>query len=103
MRNTVSLDRARSGAAEVQDRPVAGLTPNELAKVLRVSPDRVRGWIKSGHLGAINTATSLCGRPRFVILPHHLAQFEKSRYGGPTPKPQSRPRRRVQSIDYYPD
>jgi hypothetical protein len=30
--------------------PARGLTPNELAKVLRVSPDRVRQWITAGQL-----------------------------------------------------
>ena len=29
-----------------------GMTPRELARVLRVSPDRVRAWIASGELGA---------------------------------------------------
>jgi hypothetical protein len=79
-----------------------GYTPNELAKVLRVSPDRIRSWIKTGQLGAIDTATTLCRRPRYVILPHLLAEFERRRAAGPPPKPQRR-RRRTALVDYYPD
>jgi excisionase family DNA binding protein len=79
-----------------------GYTPNELARVLRVSPDRIRAWIKAGELGAIDTARHRCGRPRYVILAHHLAEFENRRSVAPPPNP---PRRRKQmaEIDYYPD
>jgi hypothetical protein len=78
-----------------------GWTPNELGQLLRVSPDRVRAWIRAGLLGAINTATHCAGKPRFVILPHHLAAFEHRRACGPAPKPH-RGRRRQLGIDYYP-
>ena len=84
------------------DSRTTGLTPNELARVLRVSPDRVRGWIRSGELAAINTAGTRCGRPRFVVLPHHLAEFEHGRLAADPPKPKAR-RRRTVAIDYYPD
>ena len=79
-----------------------GYTPNELAKLLRVSPDRIRAWIRTGELGAVNVAQHRCGRSRFVVLPHHLAEFERRRAGGPPPK---LPRRRRQTleIDFYPD
>jgi hypothetical protein len=78
-----------------------GVTPRELARILRVSPDRVRGWIASGELGAVNTARTRCGKPRFVVLPHHLAEWERRRQTGPPPKPT---RRRKQSgiVDYFP-
>jgi hypothetical protein len=79
-----------------------GYTPNELARVLRVSPDRVRAWIQSGQLGAVNTASALCGRPRYVVLPHHLAEFERRRAAAPPPKPPRR-RTRTKAVDYYPD
>ena len=81
---------------------VDGYTPNELARLLRVSPDRIRGWIKSGELSAIDTATIRCGRPRYVVLPHHLAEFERRRAASPPPKP-ARRRRRQELVDYYPD
>jgi hypothetical protein len=73
-----------------------------LARVLRVAADRIRHWIKSGELGAIDTAKHRCGRPRYVILPHHLAAFEKRRAGGDPPRP-ARRRKPREERDYYPD
>jgi hypothetical protein len=69
---------------------------------LRVSPDRVRAWIARGELGAINTSEALCGRPRYVILPHHLAAFEQRHQAAPPPKP-ARRKRQQGATDYYPD
>jgi hypothetical protein len=79
-----------------------GLTPNELARLLRVSPDRVRRWIALGQLGAIDVSDRRCGRPRFVILPHHLLDFEKQRSASPPPKT---PRRRKPALraNYFSD
>jgi excisionase family DNA binding protein len=85
-----------------EDTAPRGCTPAELARLLRVSPDRIRAWIKAGELGAIDTARHRCGRPRYVILPHHLKEFEQRRSTAPPPKP-SRRRRRPSVIDYYPD
>jgi hypothetical protein len=79
-----------------------GHTPNELARILRVSPDQVRAWIKSGELGAIDTSRRRCGRPRFVVLPHHLAEWERRRSAAQPPKP-ARRKRPPAVIDYYPD
>ena len=84
------------------DSPDRGLTPRELARLLRVSRDRVRAWIASGELPALNTAPARCGRPRLVILPQHLAEWERSRRAAPQPKPSRRKRRTVE-VDYYPD
>lgn len=78
-----------------------GYTPNELAPLLRVSPDKVRRWIESGELQAVNTATARCGRPRYVVLPEHLEAFTRQRSAA-QPKPTPRRRRRV-AKDYYPD
>jgi excisionase family DNA binding protein len=80
-----------------------GFTPNELAKILRVSADRIRDWIRRGELRALNTATNRCGRPRFVVLPHHLAEFERLHQVSAPPKPIPRRRRRPTVVDYYPD
>jgi hypothetical protein len=82
--------------------PPCGYTPAELARHLRVSPDQIRCWIKSGELGAINTARRRCGRPRYVILPHHLADFSRQRSAA-EPRPSPRRRRRRHVIDFYPD
>lgn len=82
--------------------PTAGYTVRNLAKRYRVSPDKIRGFIRRGELAAINTATALCGKPRWVVMPEALAAFERRRQAGPPPKPQRR-RRRPAMIDYYPD
>jgi hypothetical protein len=79
-----------------------GHTPRELARILRISPDKVRALIRSGELGAINTATARCGKPRFVVLPHHLAEFERGRRISPAAKPPPRPKRRRDVIDFFP-
>jgi excisionase family DNA binding protein len=80
-----------------------GLTPREVAKFLRVSPDRVRQWIQVGELRALNTATSRIGKPRFIILPEHLREFQRRREVSPPPKPVPRTKRRAGVIDFYPD
>jgi excisionase family DNA binding protein len=80
-----------------------GYTPRELARLLRVSADRVRAWIASGELGAINTAPHRCGRPRYVVLPHHLAEWEKRRQVTTAPKPAPRRKHQAEIIDFYPD
>jgi transposase len=82
--------------------PPRGLTVPEVAQRYRVGEDKVRSWIRRGELKAINTATVLCGRPRWVILPNALAAFERSRASTPPPKP-ARRRRQVDVIDYFPD
>jgi hypothetical protein len=82
--------------------PTVGMRPREVGKLLRVGVTKVLGWIKSGKLGAINTASVQCGKPRYVVLPHHLAEFEQRVSAAPPPKPQRR--RRIRPVhDYYPD
>ncbi len=70
-----------------------GLTVADVARKYRVGEDKVRAWIARGELRAINTATVLCGKPRWVIQAADLESFERARLGGPPPKP---PRRRRQ-------
>jgi hypothetical protein len=79
----------------------AGLTVKDVARLYRVSPDKVRAWIKRGELAAVNTAAALCQRPRWIVLPEALAAFEHRRAGGPAAKPQRR-RRRAELVDFYP-
>jgi Helix-turn-helix domain len=79
-----------------------GLTPRELAGILRVSPDKVLGWIRAGELPALNTSSARCRKPRYVVLPHHLVEFERRRQAGPAPKASRRPRKSA-TVDYYPD
>ena len=56
---------------------VIGFTVAELARRLRVGEDKIRRWIKAGELVALNTATTLCSKPRFVVTPDALAAFER--------------------------
>jgi excisionase family DNA binding protein len=79
----------------------AGLTVREVAKRYRVGPDKVRAWIRRGEMRAVNTATALCGRPRWVIPPEGLRLFERRRTATAPPKPPRR--RRPLLIDYYPE
>jgi transposase len=80
-----------------------GLTTVEVARRYRVGEDRVRAWIKGGKLKAINTAEVSAGKPRFVVLPEHLDEFERGRaVSAPTTKTVRR-RRSGGQKDYFPD
>jgi hypothetical protein len=68
----------------------------------RVGCDRVRGWIGKGLLRAINTAETTAGRPRFVVTPEAIAEFERIRAAGPPPKAVRRKRQPLVT-DFYPD
>ncbi len=83
--------------------PPRGYTVRDVARRYRVSPDKVRAWIARGELRAVNTSTALCGRPRWVVSPDALAEFERRRAGGPPPPKPRRQRRPAQQIDFYPD
>jgi hypothetical protein len=80
----------------------AGYTTADIARRYRVGEDKVRRWITSGELPAINTSSARCGRPRYVVTADALAAFEAGRSASPPPKQNLR-RRRVATIDYYPD
>ncbi len=65
------------------------VTPNEIAKSLRVSRDKVVGWIRRGELVAANVGE---GRlPRYRVSPHYLHEFLKARE---VPQPSRRVERR---------
>jgi hypothetical protein len=88
--------------AEPRTAPSAGFTVADIAARYRVSPDKVRAWIKAGRLAAVNTALARCGRPRFVVTPEALRAFEAAAAACPPPAPPRRWRRTAQ-VDYYPD
>jgi hypothetical protein len=73
-----------------------------VAKLLRVSHNRVREMIRSGLLGAVNVAKA-GKKPRFVVWPAHLADYEKA-HAAKTARP-SRPSKIKQTdlVDFYPD
>jgi hypothetical protein len=97
------LDRKPDDALRAGNDSGSGRTVREVARLLRVSPDRVRAWIKAGDSPAINTAPAKCGRPRYVVLPHHLDEFERRRRVEPPSKPAPRRRRAAGEIDFFPD
>jgi hypothetical protein len=67
-----------------------------------VSVTRIRRWIEAGALGAINTAPNRYCRPRYVVLPEHLAEFERRNRVTPPPKPTPRRKLPANLIDYFP-
>jgi excisionase family DNA binding protein len=78
-----------------------GLTTKEVAQRFRVNPDKVRAWIHSGELHAVNT--SVAGKDRYIITPEALAAFEQARSAArPAPQPPQRRPRKLAVKDYYP-
>jgi len=61
------------------EREVPRLTPPEIARLYRVSPGKVLQWIRTGQLAAINVATTTKGRPRYLVAPDALSEFEEGR------------------------
>jgi excisionase family DNA binding protein len=80
---------------------VRGLTVRDIAKLMRVSRDKVLGWIRRGELRAANTADARCRKPRWVIDRADLELFRKGRQAAPPVKP--RRQRRTADIDFYPE
>lgn len=68
------------------------LTPPEIAKRLRVSNQKVLGWIRRAELKAVNVGNGF--RPRYRISPENFALFLASREVQP-PAPTVRRRRRM--------
>ena len=79
----------------------AGYTTEDVAAILRVSPDKVRAWIASGELVATNTAVTLVGKPRWIISQQALDAFRTTRTSAPLPKPVKR-RRPSGEKDFFP-
>lgn len=68
----------------------AFLTPPEVAKLLRVSTEKVLGWIRRAELRAVNVSNS--SRPRYRVSRDSLDEFLESREVQP-PAPRARRRR----------
>ena len=68
------------------------LTPPELARRWRTSPDKILGFIGNGQLRAFNVAASPSGRPRWRIALVDVLAFERTRAA--QSRPASAPRRR---------
>jgi len=55
------------------------LTPPELARRWGIGGDKVLTWIRNGELRAINVATRLASRPRYLIDERDVVAFESAR------------------------
>jgi hypothetical protein len=79
------------------------MTPPELARRYHVKADKVLAWIRAGELRALNIATTTGGRPRWLILPESIADFEARRSSTPPPRPVRIPRRRkpVDVLEFF--
>jgi excisionase family DNA binding protein len=67
------------------------LTPPQIARMLKVKPDKVRAWIRKGRLKATNMATNNGGRARYRVEWADFHAFIRERQIQP---PVSRRRRR---------
>jgi len=76
--NLVLASALRAGplATTSQGQP---MTVPEVARFLRVRPDKVLAWIRSGRLCGYNIAERENGRPKYRINPDDLAAFTKRR------------------------
>lgn len=69
------------------------LTVPEVAKHLRIRPDKVLSWIRSGRLRGYNVAEKENGRPRYRVNLDDLEAFLQTRaITTPAPKPKSLPK-----------
>lgn len=59
------------------------LTPPELAKILKVKPEKIHGFIDSGELAAVNMASAGSKRPRWRIMPEDVETFLQKRANKP--------------------
>ncbi len=105
LRIVPGADDAAGAMEESRRHPTAdrsrGYTVADIAARLRVSTDKVRRWIERGLLTALNTSDVRCAKPRYVVTPEALADFEESRaVAKPTKTP---PRRHRTTKDFYPD
>ena len=75
------------------------LTPPMVARRLRVKPEKVVAWVRSGQLRALNVSNGT--RPRYRIDPADLAIFEKRRAVVAPAKPSRRRRRSTNVIQFF--
>ena len=78
------------------------LTPPRVAERLKVSPEKVITWIRSGELAAADVSLRPgTGRPRFRVDPQELDAFLRRRSVVPTPKTKRRRRRDPSVTEYF--
>ncbi len=101
MSNTVIAAEPAVRDTTITQQQKHGLTVREVARRYRVSPDRVRAWIRRGELAALNTADVRSRKPRLVVMPEALERFERGRVATAPPAPPKR-KRQPGRIDFFP-
>jgi hypothetical protein len=86
----------------MSDTGVQGYSVADLCRRWRVSPDKIRAFLRKGELVAVNLASNLAGRPQWRITHESVERFELRRSSAPPPKVPRR-RRRPELVDYFPD
>ncbi|UUO09288.1 helix-turn-helix domain-containing protein [Blastopirellula sp. J2-11] len=76
-------------------------TPQEVATALQVGVDRIRQFIASGELRAINLAKAGSSRPQWRIRESDLKSFEELRMNRPPPKITRRRKKLPGVIEFY--
>ena len=69
--------------------PARGFTVADVAARYRVSPDKVRQWVRRGELAAVNVASSLCGRPQLRVSPRGAGRVGRASRGPACAAPQA--------------
>ena len=76
---------------------IAGAPYNvaEVARAIKVKPEKVQLWIRRGELAAFNVASAAKGQPQWRITPAALAAFQADRAAKLTAPPVARSNRRA--------
>ncbi len=90
--------QSNTGQAELPHQP---LTVPEVAKLLRVRPNKVLSWIRSGRLRGYNITERENGRPKYRVNPADLEAFSQQR-AITQPAPKGRPvgRRQIPVLEW---
>jgi excisionase family DNA binding protein len=81
--------------------PDTFLKTTEVARRLRVSPDKVLVWIHRGELRAVNVATNRSGRPRYRVALADMLTFEAGRQAVVPTVQRRRPRPGNNVVAYF--
>jgi len=69
------------------------LSPHQVAKKLKVRPERVYQWLNSGELPGIDLSSNGSSRPRWRIDQQAIDSFLESKRSKPAPTPAPQRRR----------
>ena len=75
------------------------LTPYQLARERSIRVGKVRAWIASGELAAVNHAATQNGRPRWRISRRALDEFDRARSNRVNLKLERSPRDTRRAVD----